>query len=60
MNDSFKTHSADSEKEYARQMARHEDNRRAAEVGEATPRVTPERTDLSGGEQNSGRVPASQ
>ncbi len=47
------------DKEYARAMAKSEAIRRAAEVGDVTPRVTPEESDLSGGEQNNGRVPAS-
>jgi hypothetical protein len=59
MNDAFQTHTVDSEKEYERTMAKSEAIRRSAEVGDVTPRVTPEETDLSGGEQSNGRTPAS-
>ena len=56
--DTFETHTTDSEAEYRRSMARSERIKQAANVGETAPYRTPLESDLSGGEQNSGRTPA--
>jgi hypothetical protein len=56
--DKFENHPNDGDAEYARAMAKSEALRRASDVADVTPRVTPIETDLSGGEVNSGRVPA--